>query len=184
MHSIHFYHAQSCFLAQQILQSILLHSLRMSKPSQHTLLCSTIQLSTHLSLGAYALLPTYFSNTSSPLHVTYFSLQLPHSHVSATFSAVGTATPLYNIFFATLISIALQLNTFIPPNTFPTSLILDFTVSLQSTVILDRKYLNHPTFLNSSLFNRIFILLPPYPFVPFHYFPCIHFQISPPTHSS
>ena len=65
-----------------------------------------------------------------------------------------------------------QLNTFfIPSNTFPTSLILDFTSVYipPSTVNFDPKYLNPPTFSSSSPFNATFMLLLLL-FISLHYF--------------
>ena len=73
------------------------------------------------------------------LSIKYFPFfsGTPILQVAVPYSAVGTATPSYNLLF-TIIPIP-QLNTFIPHNIFPILLILDFTSATihPSTVILD-----------------------------------------------
>ena len=58
-----------------------------------------------------------------------------------TYSGVDTAIPSYNLLF-TIISIVLKPNTFIPPNTVPISLILDFTCLFFSKVYIALKMHN------------------------------------------
>ena len=102
---------------------IFLHSLFKSKQPQYILLCSTSHLS-HYTISSHILTQT--PQTPHLHYVFLFFSTTAIFHVAALINAVGTAAPSYALLF-TLIPIALQLNTFIPPNTFPTALILDFT---------------------------------------------------------
>ena len=59
------------------LQPVLLHSLHVSKPPQHTLLCSTSQLSHNISSPLHVLIPRsvhtcYSTHTSQTPHLHYF----------------------------------------------------------------------------------------------------------------
>ena len=114
-------------------QLVLLHSLHVSKPPQHTLFCSTSQLShinsSPLQLIFHSVHTRYSTHNPQTPHLHYIQSLLYYCHTPC-FSPIqcnGHSYTSYNFLF-TFILFTLQLNTFvILPNTFPTLLILDFT---------------------------------------------------------
>ena len=173
-------------------QLVLLHSLHVSKPPQHTQLCSTSQLSCKTSSPSHLLIShsvhrCYSTHTPQTPHlyiiqslplchclISYF-ISIEFSWYSYSFIQLSLHIHPYHNTAKHILRSSQHLSYIIDP-------ILDLCLYSSSnqipTVILDSKYLNHST-SNSSPFNETFILLQSNPLVAFHYFTLIliHYQI-------